>query len=200
MQEKGTCVSVGKCVGSTYRRLVDKTDKIRHFLRNASRSVAEETEVICAKFGNLFKRVKNDGQLAHWEMKQKDNFAKFGEEVFRLKESELNKMFEDQNVKKVVEQIRQDESQIQKIKDAMYVQKKRMEETLIFKRAVDELKSPEARLRRVALRVIERLGKREAIPYLVTLLEDPDQEVRQRAKEIIQKLTALCGQPTPAEA
>lgn len=198
MKEKGTCVAVGKCVGSTYRKVVEKTSGLRHFFGKVTRSVGEETKVILAKVGNLFKRVKHDGHLAHWEMKQKDNFARFGEEIFRIKEAELDTMITDKDVKKIVEQIKEDQSHIQQIKDAMYAQKRHMEETLMFKRAVDELTSPESRMRRVALRVMERLGKKEAIPYLVKLLEDPDQEVRDRAREVIQKLTSLGGQPTPA--
>ena len=198
MKEKGICVMVGKCVGSTYRKVIEKTNSFMLFLGKASQSAGEEIREMFAKSDNLFRRVKNDGQLAHWEMKQKDNFAKFGEEVYRLKEAEINKLFKEGNVKQILEQIKKDQVQIDEIKDAMYAQQKRMSEIIIFKRALVELKSPEAHTRRVALRVMERINKKEAIPHLVNVLSDPDPEVRDRARELIQKLTIAAGHAAPS--
>lgn len=199
MKEKGPCVLVGKLVGSAYRKMAEQTRKIRYFLGRAAGTVAEEVRVMTAKFGNLFKRVKTDGQLAHWEMKQKDDFAELGEEIFRLKEAELDSLFKEESILKILEQLKQDQAKLKEVKDAVYGQRRRMEEIIIFRHALDKLKNPEARVRRVALRVLERLGKKEAIPHLVNLLEDPDPEVRQRARDIIQVLTASAERPAPAK-
>lgn len=199
MKEKGPCVAVGKYVGSTYRMIGEKTRRIRHFLGKAVQAVAEEVKVITAKFGNLFKKVKTESQLAHWEMKQKDDFAKLGEEIFRLKEAELDSMFKEESILDILDQVKKDQTKLEEVKGVVYAQKKRMEEIIVFRHAVERLKNPEARARRVALRVLERLGKKEAIPHLVNLLEDPDPEVRKRVRDMIQELTSLEKRPVSAE-
>lgn len=191
MKEKGTCVTAGKCVGSTYRWAMEKTAKFRSFFNNAAKSMAEEARTIKARFGNLFKKVKTGGQLAHWEMKQKDNFAKLGEEVFKIKKDKKTDALEGENIQEIMSNIEKDQDKINTIKEEDYAQKKRMEEMMVLKRATAQLESPEVRLRRVAIRVLERLGKKEAIPYLVNLLEDPDMDIRNLAKDVIRKLSDL---------
>jgi hypothetical protein len=191
MKEKGTCVAAGKCVGTTYRKVSEETQKFGMFLEKSFQTVREEMKMIFARMGNLFKRVKTDGKLAHWEMKQRDNFAKLGEEIYRKKKSELNKLFNEENLKDIFAQIETDEEKIHEMKGINDKQRRRMEEMILFKHAIKELKSSEVKMRRVALRVLERLGKKEAISYLVELLNDPEPEIRSKASEIIQDLSEI---------
>ena len=189
MNERSLCVVVGKYVGSACRKTVEKTGTVRNFLGKAVKSVTGEARVMAVRVGNLFKKVKTNSQLAHWEMRQKDGFSKLGEEMFRAKGEEITRLFKDANVKKIVQQVQNSQGRIQNIKNEINGQQKRMDDLVMFRHATGELRNPDSRMRLVALRVLGKLGKREAIPCLVKLLDDPHQMVRRRASEVIQKLT-----------
>lgn len=188
MKEKGICVSVGKCVGSTYQATVGTTTRVAFFFSNVVRTVADETTGICSRIGNLFKRVKGDSRLAHWEVKRKDDFAELGGEIYKLKGKNLESILEEEKVKKILEKVEEDQSEIQKIKDAITDQHKKMQRMVVYKHSMRQLQNPEPNVRRAALRVLERLNDRRAVPEVVALLSDPDAGVRAQARQVIHKI------------
>lgn len=199
MNRKNPCVAVGKCVGGSCRWLATGTRKIRYVFSKSFQTMTVKAKIMTAKLCNLLKNVKNDGQFAHWEVKQRDNFAKLGEEVFRLKGSELNDVFKEEHIMEILSRIREGQTRVRNIKGAIRAQRGRIKEVILFEHALDELKSAETRRRLGALRVLKRLGRKEVIPDVVKLLEDHDPEVRDQAKEVIIKLIGLCVRPAASE-
>jgi len=187
------CVAAGKCTGNLYRAVADKSSRLVHFLEGASKSVADEAGMVCRRVGNLFKTVKKDTQLTHWEMKRRDDFARLGEELFHRREAELEKLLPDEDFKEILSQVRADEERIRDIENEKVVQHKYMHEATAYGHATTQLKNADPRIRRAALRILTRLGRTEAIIKITPLLRDPDAEVRTRARETIQKLSDLEG-------
>jgi len=187
------CVAAGKCTGNLYRAVADKSSRLVHFIEGASKSVADEAAMVARRVGNLFKTVKKDTQLTHWEMKRRDDFARLGEELFHRKEAELEKLLPDEDFKELLAQVRADEERIRNIENEKVVQHKYMREATVYGHATTQLKNPDPRIRRAALRILARLGRSEAIIKITPLLRDPDAEVRTRARETIQKLSELEG-------
>ena len=185
------CVAAGKCTGNLYRTMADKTSRLVHFLEGASKSVSDEAGMVYRRVGNLFKTVKKDTQLTHWEMKRRDDFARLGEELFRRREAELEKLLPDEDFKELMDQVRADEEHIRGIENEKVVQHKYMREATVYGHATTQLKNPDPRIRRAALRILTRLGRTEAIIKITPLLRDPDAEVRTRAGEAIQKLSDM---------
>ncbi|MBI4669487.1 MAG: hypothetical protein HY747_09965, partial [Elusimicrobia bacterium] len=135
-ENKTCCVIVGKYVGSGYRVIAENTSKVGFwcgkFCRRIRDSAAPEIEARWARAGNLFKTVKSDTKLTHTEMKQKETFARLGAEIFRLKGPDLDNIFQEETIKEIVSQAKKDQSEIQKVKEEMQAQKKRMQEVVVF--------------------------------------------------------------------
>ena len=189
MKDSSFCVAIGKCSGSAYRSMAEKSSRVGHYLDKAAKAVAAEAHMLWMRFGNLFKAIKTDSQLAHWEMKRKDDFAKLGEEIFRHKEPEIEHLIPDEDFQAIVSRVREDQDRIRSIEGEKSAQHRRMREMSVFKHATAQLDSSDPRMRRAALRVLERMGRTDAIPHISRLLHDLDDEVRARARAVIQKLS-----------
>lgn len=199
---KQICVEAGKAAGSCVRGVVEltrKTGKVGEVVKKCAVSTVDATKRFCAKVGNLFKRVSTDGQLAAWTEKQKDVFLQLGEQVFLGYQQRIENLLEQENIKNLLEQASECEKHKSEIKEAIVEQKRKMDEIVIFKRAKENLESQDPRMRRVAIRVFERLGDRKAIPLLTKALEDPDEEVRKHAREVLHKLINSAKQEKPEQ-
>lgn len=196
MKESSFCVAMGKCSGSMYRAVAENGSRIGRYMDAAARTVTDEARMMWLRLGNLVKSIKTNSQLAHWELKRKDDFAKLGEELFRRKESELERLVPDEDFKAVLQRVRKAQDRIRGIEDDRQAQNKRMREMTVFRHAAAQLRSPEPRIRRAALRVLEKLNRSEALPHIASLLKDPDDEVRARAREAINKIS---GPPEPIQ-
>lgn len=188
---KRICVEASKAAGSCVRGVIDlgrRTGKVGEAVKRCAEATADATKRLCAKIGNLFKRVSTDGQLAAWTEKQKDIFLQLGEQVFLGYQQKIENLLEQENIKRLLEQASECEKRKSEIKEAIAEQKRKMDEIEIFKRAEENLKSQDPRMRRVAIRVLERLSDKKAIPLLTKALEDPDPEVKERAAEVLHKL------------
>lgn len=184
------CAAMGKCSGNTYRALSENSDRLTKCLGGAAKAIADEAHMIAMRLGNLFKTVKKDTQLTHWELKRRDDFARLGEELYRRKEAELEKTETDEEFKAILAQIREDEERIHDIEDEKTVQRRKMRDESTFGHATTQLKNPDPRIRRAALRILMRLGRTEAIAKITPLLKDGDAEVRAKAGEAIRSLSA----------
>ena len=162
-----------------------KTGKVGALIKKCVDSTANATGRMCARLGNLCKSISTDGQLAAWDEKQKEVYLQLGEEIFRGIREKPENLLEQENVKNLLERAGENESHIQEIKEATALQKHKMDGIAIFKQAKDNLQSKDPRMRRVAIRLFERLGDKKAIPLLTGALEDPDSEVRERAARVL---------------
>ena len=199
--DKQVCVTAGKTAGSVVRGASNLTESVRkgtsvisQTLVSTCKATGQILQEVSLKIGNLCSRVKTDSHFAYWETKQKEVFQKFGHEIFNLILSEEATVLENKKVKELLEEARNCEKELQKIKDEMALQREKMEIAITLKRAEVDLKSNDPRIRRVAIRVLERLGVKEAIPYLTKALNDTDVEVRTRASEVMHKLVNSAGQ------
>ena len=199
--DKQVCVTAGKTAGSVVRGASNLTESVRkgtsvisQTLVSTCKATGQILQEVSLKIGNLCSRVKTDSHFAYWENKQKETFHKFGQEIFRLTESGETNVLESKNIKELLEEARNCEKEMQKIKDEMAVQRQKMELAITLKRAETDLKSTDPRIRRVAIRVLERVGVKEAIPYLTGALNDPDMEVRTRASDVMHKLINATGE------
>ncbi|MDO8805448.1 MAG: HEAT repeat domain-containing protein, partial [Elusimicrobiota bacterium] len=183
------CVTMGKCSGNTYRALSENSDRLTKCLGGAAKAIADEAHMISMRLGNLFKTVRKDTQLTHWELKRRDDFARLGEEIFRRKEAELEKTETDEDFKALLAQVREDEERIRDIEDEKNVQRRKMRDESTYGHATTQLKNPDPRIRRAALRILMRLGRSEAISKITPLLKDADAEVRAKAREAISSLS-----------
>jgi HEAT repeat protein len=191
---KQICVQAGKTAGSCVRGVVSvskKTGKVGTLIKKCVDSTANATIRMCARLGNLCKSISTDGQLAAWDEKQKDVYLRLGEEIFRGIKEKPESLLEQENVKNLLEQAGENESHIQEIKEATALQKHKMDGIAIFKQAKDNLQSKDPRMRRVAIRLFDRLGDKKAIPLLTKALEDPDSEVRERAARVLHKFADI---------
>jgi hypothetical protein len=183
------CVCVGKCVGNTYRCVCEKTEALGHYAAKAGESLWSSARMVGARLRNLFKTVKHDGRMAHWEMKQKDDFAELGAAVYRKKDDDLEEVIKDDHVKPILNRLDQSQGVIEEIKTQKNQQQKRMQDLAVYRRAMTQLNSPDPSVRRAGLRVIGRVGDAQVLPKLADLIEDPDEVVRAEASQVFQKLT-----------
>lgn len=195
MAEKKVCVEAGKVAGNVVRGASDITATVRKNTSVIGKNLAATCKATGQvlnnarlKLGNLYSRVKTDSKFAFWETKQKESFQKLGQEIFKSIESEEPDALENKTVKDLFEETRNCEKEIQKIKDEMAVQRQKIDLVITLERAETDLKNKDPRIRRVAIRVLERVGAKEAIPYLSKALNDPDPEVRSRAAEVMSRL------------
>lgn len=187
--QKSACVSLGKCVGTTVRSINEKFSRAGELCSKSAQTFCDETRLIFARAGNLCKSVKNNSILSCWTTKQKDHFAQLGEEIYRLKGDRVKQIIKDRSVNKIVSNIKEYQNHINKVENEMRAQKKRMKEWVVYKHAISQLQNPQPRIRIVALRLLERLDKKSAISKVSQLLKDPEVEVRNRARQVLAKLT-----------
>jgi HEAT repeat protein len=128
-------------------------------------------------------------RLTQLEEKEKIDFIKLGKEVFSKKSEKPEYIFEAGNIKEILTEIKEIEVDKRKIQEKLEDQKRKEEEAKIIKRAVKNLNSPNYRTRLVALQVLGRVSAKETIPEVQKMLEDPSQEVRTQAAEVLKLLT-----------
>jgi hypothetical protein len=189
MEDSSFCVTVGKCSGTVYRAITEQSELLGRRLGGVARSLTDELRLMWLRAENLMASIRNDSQLAHWEMKRRDDFARLGEELFERRKEELEAMYRDDDYQEIIGSLCDNEKRIGRIRDDRTARFKRMREATVFRHALAQLRSPEPRIRRAAMRIIEKIGRPEASAAVARLLQDPDTEVRVRAREALLKLS-----------
>lgn len=122
--DKQVCVKAGESAGSVVKTTSNKTRGLVGICRVICetvglviKSTCQTTKEVCTKSGNLFHRVKKDGQIAVLETKQKDIFSKLGQEVFSSVESGVTNIVEYEKAKELLKSAHNCKKNIQKIKD-----------------------------------------------------------------------------------
>mgnify|MGYP001558279115 CR=1 FL=1 len=211
MQKKEVCITAGKTAGGIVHCFIDslkKTGKVGETVIKVTDLCIKTTykgyKTVVTKTDNFFKRIGYGGNLACWESKQKDVFMKLGEKLFNEKKSNQDKssgnIIKGEEVEGLLEKAKTCENEIQNIKDKIAIQSKKMDDIAIIKRAKKDMENKDARVRKVALRILERVGTKEVIPIISWALSDPDSEVKQRAVEIIARLEEKCMGPQKIKA
>jgi HEAT repeat protein len=173
--DKEICIRTGKTACSCITEILNKCIGSAGF---AARKMS-------AGIGGMFKRISADDQIAACDEKQKEMYGQLGQQIFRgIKEKNEN-LLEQEKIKELVTQLSESERNVQKIEEVIAQRKRKMDEIVIFKQAKNNLQSNDPGMRRVAIRVFGRLGDKRAIPLLTRALEDPDDNVRECASQIL---------------
>jgi len=187
----GMCEKIGntaaRCVHLTFS-VYKSVGRVGKLVGKTAGSVSYSFKRTWAKLNNLCKRVSAESRLASFDEKQRAVFSDLGKKVFHRLEEKGQDALSDDSVKKLLEEAHEYESRKGQIRNSMTLQKRRMDEIVIFRRATLDLQNEDPRVRRVAVRVLKRLGNRSAIPHLTKSLEDTDPEVRKVAKEALHVL------------
>jgi len=173
------CEVTGRVAGSVVRKTTRGLEEAK------GRAVA-----ICRKVSSICKPA-----TARIEEKRRDAFARLGAEAWNLYQAKVFKsIFQQEKVKKLVGELEQYEKEIQKEKEAIAAQKKTGWHRALLRKASTELKSKDPKVREAAIRALDKLGDKAAIPYLNRVLEDPDAQVRRSAADVLHKLVDISGE------
>jgi len=175
---------VANCVRTTFS-ICKSFRKTGELIKKGTDSIAFSAKRLGAKLGNLRKRISAESRFASYDEKQKVVLFELGGEVFYGVEDDKKDMFSHEHIKDLLKEARDYEIRKQEIKEEINLQKRRMDERVIFRRATFDLEDDDPRVRRVAIRVLKRLDNRTAIPYLMKCLEDSDPEVRKMAQNAL---------------
>jgi len=177
------CEVTGRVAGSVARKTTAGLEKTKG-----------RTATLCRKVSSICKPA-----TARIEEKRRDVFARLGAETWNLYQAKVFKsVFQQEKVKKLVEEIEQYEEEIQKEKEAIVAQKKTEWHRALLRKARTDLKSKDAKTREATIRALDKLGDRAAIPYLDRVLNDPDAQVRRRAVDALHKLVDISGEEAPS--
>jgi len=210
MPGKEICVKVGKTTGEIVHCFLDgikKTGRLAKpafsFLDDISGTLLGGLERVFFKFGNVHALNKYERKIAEWQALQKEVYAQLGKAAYGEKEGkqgdEAAGTVEDNIRSELTQKINYYDGEIQKVREEMARQKDKMDEFTIVKRAKSDLRSRNPKVRRVAVRVLEKVSNRAAIPVVSRALNDPDPEVREEAVAVMYKLVDKVQGPSPAK-
>lgn len=167
------CEVAGEVAGTIVRKATKGLEKVK-----------AKTVTICEKVGSVCKK-----RIARLERKKKDAFTRLGVELWNLYQKKvLKSVFEQNKVKKLIVELEGHEGEIQRIETEMEVKKKMREKRASLRKAKADLKDEDPRVRKAAIRTLYKIGGNTAIPYLNKALDDSDEEIRESAASILQKL------------
>lgn len=185
---KEICERISKTAGRFVRltfSVFKSGKKVGKLIKRGTGSVSYSVKRLRAKLVKLPKRISAESHFASFDEKQKGVFSELGKEVFYGLEGKRKDVFSVEIVKDLLKEAHNYESRKQEIRDKLSSQKRRIDEIVIFRRAILDLQHDDPRVRRVAIGVLKRLNDKAAIPYLTKSLEDPDPGVRERAREVL---------------
>ena len=159
--------------------------KVGKLIKRGTSSVSYSAKRLRAKLVKLPKRISAESHCASFDEKQKTVFSELGKEVFYGLEGKRKDVLRVEIVKDLLKEAHNYESRKQEVRDKLSSQKRKIDEMVIFRRAILDLEHNDPRIRRVAIGVLKRLSNKDAIPYLTKSLEDPDPGVRERAREVL---------------
>ena len=159
--------------------------KVGKLIKRGTSSVSYSAKRLRAKIAKLPKRISAESHFACFDEKQKTVFSELGKEVFYGLEGKRKDVLSVEIVKDLLKEAHNYESRKQEVRDKLSSQKRKIDEMIIFRRAILDLEHNDPRIRRVAIGVLKRLSNKDAIPYLTKSLEDPDPGVRERAREVL---------------
>jgi len=173
MSEGKICEAAGKAAGTVARKTEEGLGKVK-----------EGTSTICGRLGNLC-----GFELARLEKKREQIIAELGNEVWCLYHDKIYKsVFEQDTVKELVSKLNACEKEIKRIENELEAQRKKKEKKAALKEALSELKNKDPKVRKAAIRVIEKMNGNDAVKYLNKALKDKDSEVRKRAAEALKSV------------
>jgi hypothetical protein len=126
--------------------------------------------------------------------------AQLGKEKLKQSEESEPSSLLDPREKSLLEEARHSEREIQSVRDDLMRRKQDEEFARTTRRATSDLKSPDAQKRRIAVRLLERMATRDAIPALTGVLGDEDPDVRTRAARTIERLVHEAQKPTEGDS
>jgi len=173
MSEGKVCVEAGKAAGTVVRKTNEGVEKVKG-----------GTMTICKRVGNIC-----GGEIKRLEKKKKKAVSRLGTEIWSLYGGKVFKsVFEQDAVKKLVREIEGYDRELDELRKKDEARKKAKARKAMIKKARTDLKSRSFDVRKAAIRVMDKLGDKSAIPYLNMVLDDKEKEIRESAAKVLHKL------------
>jgi hypothetical protein len=195
-KRKTICVKAGELAGGVARSVYPVRKGISKFgnsVFNAAQDAIKKSEKIVKDTFIICDRCKPKKGSANNEETLRKVFAQLGAKIFELRQKETQDVLSQPDVKKLFDEAVKIDETIQKARKEMEARRLAKEKENSFNRAVSNLKDNNSKVRLAAIRVLEIIGKKEAIVYLSNVLEDSDEAVRVKASAVIAKLTKVAA-------
>lgn len=184
MSRQEICDDFSEAADNAVRKTMKMLERMKGGFISSLIKSEEVTMTICEKISNLCKK-----QASTAYTKKNEAIAKLGAEVWALYQDKVFKsIFQQDNVKKLIEELEVYEKEVREIEEKILAEKKEKERREKLRKAVSDIRSDDPRVKRSAIRVMEKIGGKEAIPYLNEVLDDPVSEVRESAARVLHKL------------
>ena len=157
------------------------TGSLGRSLASAAAAARDRTPSVCCADPLEAKRER-------LEKAHKEILGRLGLETLAISRRNPPSAEDVEMVNKLTMEAQARETELLEIRDAIVRKRQDREIDSLRRSAEADLKSPSANVRRVAVRVLDRVGKRETIPVLTAVLRDPDPDVRSSAAQTIHKL------------
>ncbi|MFB0526975.1 MAG: HEAT repeat domain-containing protein [bacterium] len=148
---------------------------------------AKTTEAIQAT-GKTLKIGRLRVELKKRQQKRLALFAKFGKVIFKLVGKKARNIWDRENIKGLLRELRKCEAEIGWIKAQISEIEERSREQNGYREAILNLSSKGKTVRLAALKSLGRLGDKEVIPILTRKLKDPDLQVRRETVRLLHKI------------
>lgn len=190
-KKKGLCVKAGKLAGKLTRGVYPICQRVAKVGAAAYQTVVKKGEQVVKGVFSVcagHSRVKG---IRRYEKKQRRVFARLGAEIFQLNKEKAEDIWGQSKVNELIGELAEAEQHLQEIRQATEAEGFEKGNEAIYKRALADLKNAASRKRLNAIRVLEKLGKKQGIVYLSEVLKDTDEAIRMRAAVAINRLTRI---------
>ncbi|MDH5174115.1 MAG: HEAT repeat domain-containing protein [candidate division WOR-3 bacterium] len=138
--------------------------------------------------GKTLKTRRLMGELKKRQENKAAIFTKFGKSIFRLVVKKARNIWQREDIKGLLRELRKCEAEMGWIKAQINEIEERSKEQDCYHEAILNLSSKEQEIRLGALKSLGQLGDKEVISILVKKLKDPDLQVRRETVRILRKI------------
>ena len=127
-------------------------------------------------------------ELKKRQQKRLAMFTKFGKAIFKLGRKKARNIWQREDIKTLLRELRKYEAEIEWIKIQINEIEERGKEQSGYREAILNLSSKEKAVQLAALKSLEQLGEKDVIPILTKKLKDPDLRVRRETVRVLHKI------------
>jgi len=127
-------------------------------------------------------------ELKRRQQKRLAMFTKFGKAIFKLVRKKARNIWQRENIKTSLRELRKYEAEIEWIKIQINEIEERGKEQSGYREAILNLSSKEKAVQLAALKSLEQLGDKDVVPILTKKLKDPDLRVRRETVRVLHKI------------
>jgi len=174
--------------GKTAGILARETLAIAKRAGSVPSAIKARTAEVLEVTGKTLRVKKLRGDVKKWEKKKRAIFAKLGELIFELVERKAKNIERSKDIRSLLTELRKCEAEMRWIKSQTVEIEENSKEKIGYHEAIAGLSSKEKDIRLAAVKSLEQLGNKDAIPILAKRLEDPDSKVRQETIRVLHKI------------